>query len=157
MRFERTVFEVGGVCCNCIPVDYCFKSAVSDRFSALYYLFFRRGQSPKTSCGRQIWTPNSYVAERAQAEQDLAGFAPAQLNKFEEDKRKNQLLYQTKMSDKSWFYSQKSCKGFHICTKYANAGTPSIGMHISQSGESDDIAEFFAYSSICAASVQNSR
>ena len=77
--------------------------------------------------------------------------------KSEEDKSKNQFFIEQKKYAKSWIYSQKSCTGFHICTKYANAGTPSIGIHISQSGESDDIAAFFSYSSICAASVQNSR
>ena len=62
MRFERTAFGVGVVCCGCIPADYCFESVVYDRFSALYSLFFRRDKSPKASCGRQIWTPNQHIA-----------------------------------------------------------------------------------------------
>lgn len=64
MRFERTAFGVGGVCCHRFPADYCFESTVYDRFSTLYYLFFRSDKSPKTGCGRQKWTPNQHIATR---------------------------------------------------------------------------------------------
>ena len=64
MRFERTAFGVGGVCCHRFPADYCFESTVYDRFSTLYYLFFRSDKSPKTGCGRQKWTPNQHIAAR---------------------------------------------------------------------------------------------
>ena len=39
MRFERTAFGVGGVCCDYIPADYCFESTVSDSFPHIIVYF----------------------------------------------------------------------------------------------------------------------